>query len=214
MTKGTYFGGTWGSPWGVGGGLYMDNHGRIYPQAYGGTPGFSLSAGYTPDLEGLLTGTSISGSFGRGPVRLNAGTSGNALGVGIETSRIGTPGVGVTYGAGPLEMSRDFSRPWATPYIRDSAAAAGVPGRYNTWEYDYPDLPSIPATPSPSVFDTGTAPVAFLPASKQNSPGGLPGMMAEAGLIDPSNPDQPPPGGLPGLIQEWMRNNPNCSTNR
>jgi len=146
VTAGTYGGGTFGSLWGVGGGLYIDNHGRIYPQAYGGTPGIGLSAGYTPDLEGLLTGTSISGSPGKGPVRFNAGTSASAAGFGI-----GTPGIGVTHGFGPLEMSPDFSQPWSKPYIRDSAATAGVPSRNNVWEYDYPESMPIPSGPGAST---------------------------------------------------------------
>src|SRR5580698_1737664 len=137
MTKGIYAGGVLGGLWGLGGGFYIDNHGRIYPQAYGGTPGGSLSAGYTPDLEGLLTGPSISGSVGKGPIRFNTGISGNAVGVGI-----GTPGIGVTDGFGPLDMSQDFSQPWVTPYIRDSAATAGVPSRFNVWEPDFPDSTS------------------------------------------------------------------------
>jgi hypothetical protein len=209
MTKGTYAGGTIGGPWGLGGGLYIDSHGRIYPQAYGGTPGVSLSAGYTPDLEGLLTGTSLSGSFGEGAIRLNAGTSGGATGIGI-----GTPGVGVTYGFGPLEMSHDFSRPWIAPAIKESAAAAGVPSRNNVFEYGFPDPatvqssgPAIAAVnnTAPSVFDTGTSPVMLFPPS-EDAPGGLLGRMINAGLIDPSNPDQPPAGGLLGLIQQSMRN--------
>jgi hypothetical protein len=209
MTKGTYAGGTIGGPWGFGGGLYIDSHGRIYPQAYGGTPGASLSAGYTPDLEGLLTGTSVSGSVGEGAIRLNAGTSGGATGIGV-----GTPGVGVTYGFGPLEMSHDFSQPWAAPFVRESAAAAGVPSRYNVLEYGYPDpspvQPSVPETAAvnraaPSVFDTGASPVPAFSPSK-DTPRGLFGRMVDAGLIDPSNPDQPPAGGLLGLIQQSMRN--------
>ncbi len=102
MKSGTYGRGTFGTLWGIGGGLYIDSHGRIYPQAYGGTPGLSLSAGYTPNLEGLLTGTSVSGSLGSGSFRYNLGTSGSATGVGF-----GTPGAGVTYGVGPLEMAQD-----------------------------------------------------------------------------------------------------------
>jgi hypothetical protein len=141
VTKGTYAGGTFGGLWGGGVGLYVDSLGRVYPQLYGGTPRLSLSAGYSSDLEGFLTGTSVSGSVGGGSMRLNAGTSGTATGVGI-----GTPGVGVTYGFGPFEMSRDISRPWTTPYIRDSARAAGVPSRSNVWEYDYP-----PENPKPTV---------------------------------------------------------------
>lgn len=65
MTAGSYAGGTFGFPFGLGLGLYIDNQGRAYPQLYGGTPGLSLSGG---DLEGLLTGPSISWSPGVGSV--------------------------------------------------------------------------------------------------------------------------------------------------
>jgi hypothetical protein len=71
MTKGTYGGGTFGWLWGGGFGLYFDNHGRLYPQLYGGSPKLSLSAGCTPDLEGLLTGTSISRNPEAGSVRFS-----------------------------------------------------------------------------------------------------------------------------------------------
>jgi hypothetical protein len=104
MTKGFYAGGTFGSLWGPGFGLYIDSHGRAYPQLYGGTPRWAFSAGYTPDLEGLLTGPSISANIGKGPIGGNAGISGDALGLGF-----GTPGIGVTDGYGPLE-SRRISR--------------------------------------------------------------------------------------------------------
>ena len=96
------------------------------PKLYGGTPRWGFSAGYTPDLEGLLTGPSISANIGRGPINGNAGMSGDAFGLGF-----GTPGIGVTDGFGPLEMSQDFSRPWAIPSVRESARSAGVPSRYN-----------------------------------------------------------------------------------
>jgi len=218
MTKGAYGGGTVGIPWlgGLGGGLYFDNHGRVYPQLYGGTPGFGLSAGYTDNLEGLLTGPSASASVGRGAVRFNGGMSGSASGFGF-----GTPGVGVTHGFGPLEISQDFSRPWITPAIRDSAAAAGVPSRYNVWEYDYPDSPTTAradATPSrqngkvvdqgsASPFTSGTSAVPCLPPAAKELPGGLPGLIAAATGNDPFNPTQffPSAGGLPGLIQDYLR---------
>ncbi|MBR0756585.1 hypothetical protein JQ604_30775 [Bradyrhizobium jicamae] len=45
MTAGTCGGGTFGWPWGGGIGGYIDSHGRLYPQAYAGTPGWGLSAG-------------------------------------------------------------------------------------------------------------------------------------------------------------------------
>jgi hypothetical protein len=54
MTAGTYGGGTVGTPWGWGAGLYFDNQGRIYPQLYGGTPGIGLSAGCT--MSAMLRG--------------------------------------------------------------------------------------------------------------------------------------------------------------
>ena len=206
MTKGTYGGGTFGSLWGGGVGLYFDNHGRAYPQLYGGTPRFSFSAGYTPDLEGLLTGTSISGSLGGGPMRCNAGTSGGANGYGI-----GTPGVGVTQGFGPFDFSQDYSQPWISPVIRDSAAAAGVPSRQNVWEYGYPESGASnvagDANPQPtSAFKTGTAPVPYA-TRPQAATGGIPGMIAALTGRDPSNAESflPPAGGLPGMIQDYLR---------
>ena len=136
MTKGYYGGGTFGLPFlfGLGGGLYVDSHGRAYPQLYGGTPTLSFSGGYTPDLEGLLTGPSVSLSPGVGSIRPNFAGNADTLGIGI-----GTPGVGVTHGLGPYEMSNDYSNPWRIPAIRDSAARAGVASRYNVFEYGYPD---------------------------------------------------------------------------
>ena len=51
MTKGTYFGGTWVSPWGIGLGAYMDNYGRIYPQGYFGSAGLNVSSVIRPTLR-------------------------------------------------------------------------------------------------------------------------------------------------------------------
>src|SRR5450756_1353944 len=85
MTKGFYNGFTYGWPTpigGVGGGLYVDNYGNAYPQLYYGTPRAGGSTGYSPDLEGLLTGASISASSGTGMIRHNFGKSGNSGGVG------------------------------------------------------------------------------------------------------------------------------------
>lgn len=99
-------------------------------------------------------------------------------------------------------------------YVRGSAAAAGVPSRYNVFEYGFPDSvtvqPPAPRTTTvnnatPSVFDTGTSPVTAFSLSA-DAPRGLFGRVVDAGLIDPSNPDQPPAGGLLGLIQQSMRN--------
>lgn len=102
MKQGFYGGGTvgiWPTPVGtIGGGAYVDSDGNLYPQLYLGTPKVGFSGGYTPDLEGLLTGLSVSGTLDRG-IRPNLTTSGAPVGVGI-----GTPGFGATYGFGPIPM--------------------------------------------------------------------------------------------------------------
>src|SRR5215218_5852175 len=68
------------------------------------------------------------------------------------------------------------------------------PSRPPEWMFGPPYLSRIPMEePSPGLA--------------QGKPGGLLGIMAQAGLIDPSSPDQPPPGGMLGLIQEYLRNN-------
>ncbi len=134
--KGTYGGFTWGIPalGGAGIGAYIDNSGRLYPQLYYGTPGLGLSAGYTNDLGALLTGPSAAGTFGRGQLGANVATVGSETGVGF-----GTPGVGVTYGFGPLDFSEDYSQPWIKQLIRDSVDGAGLPSPRTVWEYGYPE---------------------------------------------------------------------------
>ncbi len=41
----------------------------------------------------------------------------------------------------------------------------------------------------------------------QGAPVGIPGLLAQVGAFNPSDPDQPPTGGLLELLQEYMRNN-------
>lgn len=113
MTAGSYAGGTFGFPFGGGLGLFIDNQGRAYPQLYGGSPRFSFSGGYTPDLEGLLTGPSVSWSPGIGSVRYNIGANTDTIGTGVGTATIGLPSVGITHGFGPLnhrKTIRDHGR--------------------------------------------------------------------------------------------------------
>jgi len=187
-------------------GLYFDNHGRAYPQLYAGTPRWGFSAGYTPDLEELLTGPSISANIGRGPISGNAGMSGDAFSFGF-----GTPGIGVTHGFGPYEMSQDFSRPWTKPHILDSVRSAGVPSRSTVWKYDYPSSPSSGSSNAGNDScirkRRGASPVVLPPTSR-----GLPALMAETGAIGPDG--TPPAGGLLGLIQDYMRNNPDDAPRR
>jgi hypothetical protein len=168
MTKGTYFGASWGSPWGIGGGAYIDNHGRIYPQGYFGSPGLNISSGYTPDLEGFLTGLSVSRSFGQGPIKGSFGTSGTSPTVGFS---VGTPGVGATYGVGPYRVPGEwnpsaagelngeiyntgFTLPSEENSPQPTASAADNSTRYLARKTD---------NLSTSVFDAGAAAVPFAP---------------------------------------------------
>jgi hypothetical protein len=104
---------------------------------------------------------------------------------------------------------------WNDVFVRDSAAAAGVPSRNNVYEYGFPEPGSVqPPLRTPGATrgigytaDAVVPPIPFIPAAPQSAPGGLPGMMVEAGLVDPLNPHASPPGGLVGLIQEYLRNN-------
>jgi hypothetical protein len=105
---------------------------------------------------------------------------------------------------------------WKADFVRDSAAAASIPSRNNTFEYGFPDAnsaqPSVSGVnasqPSSVVFDAGAPRLPFLAAASTNISVGLPGLPAEVSTIDPSNPDQSSPGGLPGMILDYLRNNP------
>jgi hypothetical protein len=126
---------------------------------------------------------------------------------------LGLPGVAATQTLTPQQIA-DFSDKYLggpgpkvrAEYVRDSAAAAGVPSRNNVFEYGFPE-------PSPirsSVFNTGAAPVQQF-ATPHGSMGGIPGLIAGIAGTDPSSPTQasPPAGGLLGLIQEYLRDDPN-----
>jgi hypothetical protein len=83
-------------------------------------------------------------------------------------------------------MSRDYSQPWIKDYIRDSAAAAGVPSRNNVWEYDYPSPNDQQPLSSPSTIP-GALPsdngISEFQAGQLSTPSGdalasgLPGML-------------------------------------
>lgn len=107
-------------------------------------------------------------------------------------------------------------RTWKDDFVRDSAAAAGVPSRNNVFEPGFPEPGSVrPLLQTPGatrgtgdVGDIVTPPIPFVPAPPQGAPGGIPGLMADAGLHDPLNPDAPLPGGLVGILQDYLRNIP------
>lgn len=99
-------------------------------------------------------------------------------------------------------------------FVRDSAAAAGVPSRNNVFEYGFPDTGTGSRVTAPvsgemrraTVFDTGASPTPFAVAP-QNAPRGLPGLLFETALIDPSESGQTPAGGVAGLIHDCLRKN-------
>ncbi len=85
--------------------------------------------------------------------------------------------------------------PWASDYLK---------GQFG---------PPSAATASPgsgSSFAGRATPVPYLPDVSQNTPGGLPGLIASVTGSDPSDPAQfqPRAGGLLGMIQDYMRDNP------
>jgi hypothetical protein len=103
---------------------------------------------------------------------------------------------------------------WNDAFVRDSAAAAGVPSRNNVFEYGFPEPGTAqPLTTPGATRGTGfvgravAPPIPYIRAAPQSAPGGLPGLLIEAGPSDPLNPDAPPAGGLVGLIREYLRDN-------
>ena len=122
----------------------------------------------------------------------------------------------------------DLSQPaprspaWNETFVRDSAAAAGIPSRNNVFEYGFraPVPAELPLKTPGATLGSGyvgaaaAAPVPFLPAAPQTVPGGIPGLMTRAGLNDPQNPYMPLPGGLAGLIREYLRTIPEAATRR
>jgi hypothetical protein len=80
-----------------------------------------------------------------------------------------------------------------------------------------PPSPALPPSSSPgsdqpfmSALATPASPISYLPPAPQDKPGGILGMLIDAGHIDPANPDRPAPGGLLGMIQDYLRNNPDA----
>jgi len=169
VKKGFYAGGTVGVPTpigGVGGGAYVDDDGNIYPQFYYGSPSLDLGAGYSSDLEGLLTGTSISGSLGGGSIKTHIGTSVTAAGAGVGASRrlgIKTPGVGVTYGFGPYRISPRINGP--VPAFQPDAVYSPMGDFYG----NFPTVPAVPDTSGPwpggRAAPNGSGPITAQPIS-------------------------------------------------
>jgi hypothetical protein len=107
--SGGYAGGTVVSLIGIGGGLYADLEGNIYPQIVVGTPGVSVAAGQASDLDGFLTGPSITAGVGGAGV----GFSGKDFSLengasrpfaGRPAPKFGAPGLTASYGFGPYNI--------------------------------------------------------------------------------------------------------------
>jgi len=145
----------------------------------------------------------------------NAGQIGDGNGVGDWWKSIAPPASNIN----PASVRRLSSPmlgivavdPNSPPRVSDPspAIAGGTPS--------LPSLPPVWSLPEALLapdrnraMDDWTMPLPFrsAPPPTQDAPGGIPGLMAQGGLFDPSNPDEPPPGGLLRLIRDWMRNNP------
>lgn len=126
---------------------------------------------------------------------------------GWEDTRQGFENVPVPNLAPPLR-----SPAWNDVFVRDSVAAAGIASRNNVFEHGFPEPGSVrlPLTTPGAARGTGyvggavAAPVPFIPAASQSGSGGLPGLINEAGLNDPLNPDASLPGGLAGFVREYL----------
>jgi len=200
VKKGFYAGGTVGVPTpigGLGGGAYVDDDGNIYPQVYYGSPSLDLGAGYSSDLEGLLTGTSISGSLGPGSITTHIGTSGTSAGAGVGASRglgIKTPGIGVTYGFGPYRLFPRVNGP--VPAFQPDAVYSPMGDFYG----NFPAVPSAaPDTSGPwtrgLAAPSGSGPFAAQPISNgaafpDADPAPAPGLNPAASRFPPRTPPE------------------------
>jgi hypothetical protein len=143
------------------------------------------------DILGAATGA-VGGEAVGGPLGAAAGFAG----LGTAGKLGGGWAAHGTYLAG--ERARDFLSHAELP-VYDPAGTS-------TLAADDPTLLQRQAPRFGSVFETGPSPVNLPPTA--NEPRGLPGMIADAGLFDPSHPDRAPPGGLLALIQQAMRDHP------
>jgi hypothetical protein len=86
--------------------------------------------------------------------------------------------------------------------VTSISEAANAPQKFGPLTVQDPSLSDAPSAeiPAAPTYQVST----MFPSA--DAPRGLFGRMVDAGLIDPSNPDQPPVGGLLGLIQQSMGN--------
>lgn len=185
-----------GETWG---GILGSTAGITGGEALGGPPG-AIAGGFGLGSTGALAG----GWAAHGAYR--AGEMVRDFLSHLENSTVGATGATTPATDSPaLSPSiRVVSSPYRDPLGSIVAGSKSAADDFSPQQRPQP-VQKLQGARAPSVFDTGTSP-AMLPSPAANEPRGLPGLMADAGLFDSSNPDQPPPGGLLGLIQGYMRN--------
>lgn len=96
----------------------------------------------------------------------------------------------------------------APPDANNSNDSGGQPVRRLSTKWDAVQPSSAGRSAAgfrPGVFDTGAPSLPFVTST--STLGGVPGLLAEAGLTDPRYPGSPEPSGLPGLILQYLRSN-------
>ena len=104
----------------------------------------------------------------------------------------------------PLPAPRDRDDPFGPVPIIPAHIEVDPPSRPPEYMFG---PPYITQAPTHQPFPTNAFPISFLPLASRTEAGGLPGLMARSGVLDPSAPDAPPAGGLVALLQEYLRSN-------
>jgi hypothetical protein len=175
-------------------------------------PGFGVSYTVTPrQIADFITTHGLIGA-----ARLTSTFEREALAAAHPSMHFISPAMGPNDELSPLVRNLQTGRatigPPTTPPVPLLAPSRQKPlgDGMGDWSYSAGPAKSPPTLPpglprGSSVFDVGASPVAFPPPP--GKPGGLPGLMTDAGLLNSADPDQPPPGGVPGLIVDYLRNN-------
>lgn len=175
---------TWGGILGTAGGITGG-------EALGGPPGAAAGAVTLGPTDALAGGWAAHGAYRVGEMVRDFLSH-------LENPTVGTA-VPTTDSPALSPSIRVVSSPYRNP-LQD-AGAGRKPSANGILQ------PPQQGSRAPSAFDAGSSPV-MLASAPANTPRGLPGLVADPGLFDTSNPDQPPLGGLLALIQGYRRNNP------
>lgn len=108
-------------------------------------------------------------------------------------------------GLGDIGGRTDPAVPFLSPG-QQNPLGNGMVGRGATYTGANPESKGGAQAGQPSVSVLRAPAIPYLPPAPQDRPGGLLGMMIDAGYIDPPNLYQPASGGLAGLIQDYLHN--------